>query len=214
MKKKKYEAQGFIEALMAILIAGIAVVAFMAVTTKTLSEVARSEIRDQLVQEAVQGSTLIDYAVERRNVNDDEINSEALFDLANYKYECVELDGNFSGNAEDYIKIGPDKLCQLDLARGINPSDCVGSELNWNKASIEQKYASSRYDYQDQMFRIVCIDPDSNFDDTGGILITRIYTGTESCRDYNQKVRNLDSSDESCIVQEYRSVYIITPDIP
>lgn len=199
---------------MAILIAGIAVVAFMAVTTKTLGEVARSEMSDQLVQEAVQGSTLLDYAVERRNVNDDEINSEALFDLANYKNECVELDGNFSGNAEDYIKIGPDKLCQLDLTTGINPLDCVGSDSNWDKASIEQRDPASRYDYQDQMFRIVCIDPDSDFDDSGGVLITRIYTGTESCRDYNKRVRNLDSADESCIVQEYRSIYIISPSIP
>lgn len=58
-RKDTYEALGFVEALTAILITGMASVALMDIAAKTLSTTIKNEVKDRMSQYAVEGGEMV-----------------------------------------------------------------------------------------------------------------------------------------------------------
>lgn len=196
-KRKNYQAQGFVESLIAILVTGIASIALMSVAARTIREVVRNEQLDQLTQEAIKGGKLIDYIVDEHN---HEVEHTTLFPIAQIdETKCVAIDGDISG-ANLYVgekTDAGDVVCNyIPPYSGINPEDCINGNENEIKIdSVEQE----------DLFRIMCIHPDS--DPSEGILVVKIYTGTLSCSTLNSNVTQILDPSRNCLIYEYTSVY-------
>ena len=67
MIESRYSGQGFVEALIAIIIAGVATIGFLQIASRTISEVIENELRDQIAQEAVRNGRLVDYIISEYN---------------------------------------------------------------------------------------------------------------------------------------------------
>lgn len=200
---KYYSAQGFVEALIAILITGIVAMIFMTIAAKTISGVVKNETIDQLTQEGVKGSSIIRYLVEQWNFgNRDVINSTFLIDddagtiFDAGKGLCFGLDGDV---VNPYVSAN--SVCPYVSGQGINPSSCLG---NWDEVAIGDGDSE-----ENKFFRIVCTDDESNLDKR--IWITRIYTGFFGCSEYDQVVREVNDSSNACNMYEYISVFQLEP---
>lgn len=205
-KQSKYNAQGFIEALIAIIITGIASIVFMTIAAKTIGQVVKNEYVDQLTQEAVQGSAMLRYVVEEWNFNRrDVIESEFLSPsspdsgFSSSMGYCYGLDGDVQN-----ISITEQMVCIYD--NGINPSDCA-SASNWDKVKISNTKIPSQ---NDNLFRIACVDPDQS-DTNTNILFVRIYTGFRGCSTINETMRNFGEAGSSCNLYEHINVFKLEP---
>jgi hypothetical protein len=206
-KKNKYKAQGYIEALIAIAVAGIASIALMAVAARTLSNVVENELEDQLSREAVKGSKLLNFKVEDYiagdqsrffpvDLNDSE---NAGFDVGS----CYHLKGDLS--EIDNIEIGTDgeSSCAYSADEGIVPSNCISDETALGESSLSSSISSDTATNVGDVFRVVCIHPDT----TENLLITKIYTGfIPECEDYNSYIDG-DSPTPECNFYEYTAIY-------
>ncbi|MCB9790680.1 hypothetical protein H6764_01515 [Candidatus Nomurabacteria bacterium] len=194
---KKYKGQGFVESLVAILVTGLASIALMAVAARTIREVVRNEQLDQLTQEAVKGGKILDYVVDEHNHGSDHT---TLFPFNNVdEAKCVAIDGDING-ANLYVgdkSDAGDVVCNyISPYSGVNPQDCLeGNESEVKIDSIDQQ----------DLFRIMCIHPDSNA--SKGILVVKIYTGTLTCSTLNSNVTQILDPSRNCLIYEYTSVY-------
>lgn len=218
---EKYEAQGFVEALIAILVTGIAAVGLMLVTARTIGEVARNEILDQLTQEAVKGASLMDYYIEEWNQgNRSVVQTNLLVEgdtFTNNVSRCFALDGTF-----DNLHISPTPVLgcthhvsnvqgqtqAIEQPAGINPSACL-SGSNSNEIAIDIDDERTGIDHRDKMFRVICVSPES--DSSGYVMVAKIYTGLLACEDYDRNVTQLRDTNEACSVYQHTAVYTVEP---
>ncbi len=202
-ENENYSAQGFVEALIAILITGIVAMIFMTIAAKTISGVVKNETIDQLTQEGVHGSSVLRYIVEQWNFgNRDVISSNLLInDEAGTIFEagkgsCFAIDGDV---VDPYIS--QNSVCNYIDGQGINPSDCLS---DWDEVAIGDAGSEDS-----KLFRIVCTDGESNL--SKRIWITRTYTGFYSCSEYDEVVREVNDLNQGCNIYEYISVFQLEP---
>lgn len=205
LKKDKYQAQGFVEALLAIIIAGIASIVFMTIAAKTIGQVAKNEYVDQLTQEAVRGSAILKYVTEEWNFNRrDVITSDFLSPTTgfiNSLGNCYSLDGDVNN-----IRMSTSEVCVMDPSGdGINPSVCARDSI-WEEVRIENPKIPA---LDDNIFRIACVD--STSDQLQNIMVVKIYTGFRGCNRINQVIRSYSDADSSCDLYEYVNVFKLEP---
>ena len=87
---KKYEAMGFVEALMAIMIAGMASVVLMGIAAKALKEAVQNERIDKMTQYAVEGANMTTSAIQNPD------NAGLVFSNVENCYIPVPVVGNQS----------------------------------------------------------------------------------------------------------------------
>ena len=211
----RYNAQGFVEALIAILITGIAAMGLMTVAANTIGQVIDNEISDQLSQEAVKGAAIMDYFIEEWNQGNRTISTTNMLSPGGNTFQnsigsCFALDGDLGdpviSNALAYCNASDSS----DSTRfGINPYECLSQ---WDTVSIDTVGSEDLSDHRDQMFRIICITPES--DNTNYyIMVTKIFTGTKSCYDrkYNARYSTISGKNETCDMVEHLAVYTVNP---
>ncbi len=202
--KMFYFAQGFVEALIAILITGIASVLFMTIAARTIADVVHNEKVDMLTQEAVKGSIIATNIIEEWNFGNRTLTSNSNFLTVDNGFgesigNCYGLDGDVNDPMVSNLPV-----CQFfgSSEIGINPSLCA-SDVNWEEVSIDAE------DGIEDMFRIICVDTNSN--ETNMVLALRVYTGFRSCNRVNSIVREVSDVDISCDLYEYITVLKLEP---
>lgn len=178
--RNHYAAQGFVEALIAILVTGIAAVALMTVAANTISTVVRNELEDQLTAEAVKGAKLMSYLVDEHNAGVD--HTSFLPITTAEEGDCFAIDGTLQA---PFISPKATPVCgyQTSPTAGINPSLCLNTSVN---IVIDEESFKVDAD-KDDLFRLMCVHPDSTTG-PGSVLVTKFITGLMSCRNINAVV--------------------------
>lgn len=210
---KYYKAQGFVEALIAIVVAGIATLVLMTVAIRTLNSVVKNELIDQLTQEAVKGGELLNYAVDEYNYGN---LAAAPFlpldtDAGGNLSACYFVDGeignlNISSQPingctyEQGVITQDDGTNEREVAvEGIIPSECVSDAVRIEKSVF---YVD---DEKDDLFRVMCIHPDS----TESVLIAKVITGNMTCESVTAITSETIGIQETCNMYEYTGVYFV-----
>jgi hypothetical protein len=73
IKKKLYKGLGFVEALVAILVTGVASVALMSIASKTMTDTIRNEITDTMTQYAVEGAEMVQIIADKERLTGEDL---------------------------------------------------------------------------------------------------------------------------------------------
>lgn len=133
MTKKHYEALGFVEALIAIMVVGISSVVLMQIAVNTMQNTIQNETIDKMTQYAVEGAELAQEIADREiSTGDDLFPDEGLWDSCfSFDQEGEEI--NFAEESEGNFVV------YEELNRDGYKDDAVLSD-------------------EDEFFRIVCLD--------------------------------------------------------
>jgi len=152
---RKYKALGFVEALIAIAVAGIASIVLMSIAINTISQVVRNEIENNLTEKAVEGASMAKKIAANNNESE-----TGLF---------PQIDGN-EGNC--YAFTGDNNNPEFQMSGSDFQIAC-----RYDAGEREQCLS---YKTQDQsIFRVMCILPDSV--PSSGLVVGKIVTGLADC---------------------------------
>lgn len=152
---KKYEAMGFVEALIAIMVVGIASVVLMQIAVRTMREMISNEKIDQMTQLAVEGAEIAQSIAKEQKAT-----GEALFPTtAGMCYILVD-----GGNGDySFMKEGEVfKMYALSEDRDMYKSEAIVTGENLS----------------DDFFRIFCID--SSYTAGAEHAVANIVVGQQS----------------------------------
>lgn len=153
---KKYEALGFVEALMAILIAGITSILLMGIAVDTIKMVVKNEIADSMTQVAIEAGARVKSIAEKNNNS-----TEKLFpDIASHINSCFQSVGSandpqFQSENGDFVTV-----CNYDSGGRDNCKSSVSANAS-------------------DLFEVFCITPESN--STSGLVVGKIVVGKTKC---------------------------------
>jgi type II secretory pathway pseudopilin PulG len=153
--RKKYEAVGFVEALIAIMVVGISAVVLMQIAVNTMKKTIQNEVIDFMTQYAVEASEMVQDIANRDR--DDE---QELFPPSDVWGSCFTIQK--SENTSNFIR-NPN-----------NPSAFVMYDRTDRATFTIEDYATIEED--DTYFRIVCIDSNTTAE-TPAFAIVRIVIG-------------------------------------
>jgi hypothetical protein len=201
----KYEAQGFVEALIAIVVAGMATIVLMSIAINTLNGVVRNEMLDQMTQEAVKGGELISHFVDEYNYQD--VGTLGFLPLEPTDYgDCYALDGDVGSL---YISSAPlnDGACKYQDngsgTSGFVPNACL---VNAGDVKInESAFTVNQNSDESDLFRIMCIHPESD----SKVLVAKVIVGNMSCRNLNTLQAESLGIQKDCNIYEYTSVHFL-----
>lgn len=162
--KIKYKAQGFVEALIAVAISGVAGIILLSIATKTVNQTIYNEIQDEITLANSNMALKLEYLIQADQA--DELNVDSPVDkLSNdYLNQCVRLD--FTLDDLDAYEITTFCSRSLDSNGLLSRSDC-----NLDSQDVED-------------FAFVCpIASSSNFLTVDIISGSTACTG-RNCRDY------------------------------
>lgn len=157
----KYEAMGFVEALISIMVVGASSVVLMQIASQTLQEMMQNEVIDTMTQYAVEGSVIVqDLATQERISGDD------IFPNAEGCYAMDAEDGVYSfrkNTADEYI--------------------------SYNLSQDRDTYRSeTAINTDDNYFRLVCIN---SYVGDGKFAITKVVVGQSKVGDGTITKKNM-----------------------
>lgn len=155
LNKRRYEAMGFIEALIAIVVVGMASIIIMDISARTMQEVIQNEAIDTMTQLAVEGSEMAQQVAKEALLQDD----SSLFPT-NISEQCYIVTSDGSGNYYFYDEDNDNEFEKFTL----DERDLYKEEAKIMEAG-EQIYE----DY----FRIICFQNDN----TDAYLVTKTVVG-------------------------------------
>jgi hypothetical protein len=150
-----YKAAGFVEALIAIAVAGIASVVLMGIAADTTAQVLRNEISDSLTQSAIEGGELVKKIADNHNSSED-----PLFPpLAEYRGSCFQIEG--SSNSPTFPQVDDQFIptCSYDASGGRD--QCIEPFQD------------------DEYFRVYCLTADTDVEN--GLAIGKVVVGLPDC---------------------------------
>jgi hypothetical protein len=153
---KKYEAVGFVEALLAIAVAGIASVVLMTVAANTVAQVIRNETSNKMTEVAIEGASMTKKIAESHNNGD-----ENTF---------PPIDGNINNC---FAFEGGTALPEFEKQGDVFENVC-----NYDSGGRDQCKASV-YPGDDELFRVFCITSES--DSARGLVVGKIVVGLRQC---------------------------------
>lgn len=157
---KKYKGLGFVEALLSIVVAGVASVVLLKVAADTVKQLVITDQTDEMTQLAIEGSEMI------RNIalkNNESI--ETLFPpISGNQGSCFELSPS-SDNPEFITDLSGNIISKCNYDAGGRDSCKENSSLG------------------EQYFRVFCISPIS--DTTTGLVVGKVLVGKVKCTESN-----------------------------
>lgn len=163
--KKQYEALGFVEALIAIMIAGVSSVALMQIAVHTIQNTVQNEAIDEITQRAVEGGTIVrDIAERNKRWNYSE--GEEIF---------PSRDEWETGRCYSIQKRGDGYAFVRDLN---NPQIFLSFSKEEDRGIYKDKEENQIEESKD-LFRIVCLEIPEDIEDTEEVhfLIAKIIVG-------------------------------------
>jgi hypothetical protein len=153
----KYKAIGFVETLIAIMVAGVACIALMGLAANTISIVATNEREDQMTQIAIEGASAVSAIALQNNTSELPVFPKISNNVGN----CFQLSTNSSSPSFETNESGGFKIaCNYDNG---GRDDCKGS------------LASGSTD----IFEVFCITSASDI--TSGIVVGKVVVGKTVC---------------------------------
>ena len=153
LAKGKYEAMGFVEALISIMVVGASSVVLMQIASQTLQEMMQNEVIDTMTQYAVEGSVIVQDLATQERISGDDIfpNAEGC-----YAMDVEEEAYSFrKDSAEEYISYN----------------------LSQDRETYKSETAIST---DDNYFRLVCIN---NYVGDGKFAVTKVVVGQSKVGD-------------------------------
>ncbi len=150
-RERMYKGLGFVEALIAILVTGIASIALMDIASKTLSTTIKNEVSDKMTQYAVEGSEMVQIIADR-----EELENEDLF----------PNDPEYAG------------MCFLMNEDVENPEflrDDSGVYIEFTYTSREEFKELGMLKRDEEFFRFFCRT--TNIDQTGSVVVGKVIVG-------------------------------------
>lgn len=156
MAHGKYVAVGFVEALIAIAVAGIASIVLMSIAANTTAQVIRNEISGEMTEYAIEGAAII------RKIADNHNNGQGeLFpSIEGNNGRCFSFEG--STDAPRFVKSGENftSICSYDSGERVQCKD-------------------STLDKDEDMFRLFCLAPES--DAQRDLVVGKVVVGLKDC---------------------------------
>ncbi len=154
--KKRYGGVGFVEALLAIAVAGIASVILMTIAANTVAQVVRNEVADKMTESAIQGAAIVKKIADNHNNSE-----ETLF---------PSIEGNVN-------------RCFLITGDTGEPSFEKSGEVFTNACSYDsgerEQCKEATLPSDEDMFRVFCITSES--DSERGLVVGKVIVGLKDC---------------------------------
>jgi hypothetical protein len=151
--KNKYKAVGFVEALIAIMVSGIAATVLLSIASFSLRELIRMDMEDALAQHARSGAMILQNIANKEALNDD----SELFESLNLD-SCYVL--VMESDASSYT---------IDLENPYNIADREDYSVNAN-IPVDDDFPGDVEEY----FRIMCVE-----DIEGRRLLAKFVVGVK-----------------------------------
>lgn len=155
-KNKKYKGVGFVEALIAIAVAGIASIVLMSIAINTTNQVLRNDIESDLTEQAIEASAMVKKIANSHNAAIDE---DLFPPITGNEGSCFAIDG--TTNDPSF----PKSAGSFDVACRYDSGDRESCQL----AASEDP----------EIFRVFCILPDSVI--SSGLVVGKVVTGLTDC---------------------------------
>jgi hypothetical protein len=159
MKKYiRYKALGFVEALLAIIVAGIASILLLGVAIDTIKQLAKNDQSDEMTQLAIEGGEMVRNIADKNNTS------------------VVTLFPPISGNQNGCFELNADKTNPSFVSDG---SGNLIQKCNYDSGGRDSCRASSELGVQ--YFRVFCITNQS--DSASGLVVGKMVVGKAKCDD-------------------------------
>lgn len=157
---KRIKAAGFVEALLSIVVAGLASIVLMGIAADTQMQVLRNEVSDNMTQESVKAAEMVRKIVDLHNNSDD-----PLFpDISEGRNSCYKVEGSL----ESPVFAQKDGVFAAACSYEAGGRDsCKGDE------------------HESEYFTVYCITTDSDVD--AGLAVGKIVTGLNRCNEVDTK---------------------------
>lgn len=154
--RKTYKALGFMEALISIIVAGIASILLMGIAIDTVKQLIKTDQSDEMTQYAIEGGEILKNIAQK---NDE--SPTALFpSISGNQNSCFEL--NESLSTPSFVSNGDGSFTSKCNYDGGQRAQCAqGSQLGG------------------QYFRVFCISNSS--DVTSGLVVGKLIVGKATC---------------------------------
>ena len=160
-KQKTYKSLGFVEALIAIMVVGVASVVLLGIAVNTVQQVLQNEMSDKLTETAVEGGVMIKKIAEDNNGSTD-----TLFPpITGNTGKCFAL--NTDINNPSFVKNG----------------DVFVNACNYDSQGKDGCVSTLSEDTS--VFRVYCMTSDS--DVTTGTVVGKVITGLAACKTADTK---------------------------
>jgi hypothetical protein len=154
-REEKYNAQGFVESLIAVAITGLAGVVLLAVSMNTIDQTLENEAYDEMTNASLSLNHKISYLVELHNQG---ASGDPIVELLDSKGRCFDLGDTF---IFDLTSSDLSNVCAFNMQDGLMDRDSCGltGEIG--------------------VFEFVCVNSLSN----DSILYVDVVTGDIGCTD-------------------------------
>ncbi|MCC7290057.1 hypothetical protein IT417_02300 [bacterium] len=153
---KTYEGLGFIEALLAIVVAGMASVLLMGVAADTVKQVVINELGDSMTQIAIEGGSAVKTIAEKNNNSEEKLFPSITTNVNN----CFAVSGT-AGNPEFVNTSGVFiPACNYDAGERNSCKNAVSSS-------------------DPTVFNVFCITPESDI--ATGLVVGKMVVGKIGC---------------------------------
>lgn len=168
-KLKYYDAAGLVEALIAILIAGICSIVLLAIAAQSIQALLEAEQVDSLTQAAVEGAQMAQIIVDKEKSEEQPVGTyfPPVLKYANF---CVPLKGD---TTDPYIP----KI--QNTATGFGPK-MPDNPSSRGQFETEGKVESEKYG--DNVFRVLCFNSGIPSVTAPRYVVVTVKTGLINCR--------------------------------
>lgn len=154
---KQYDALGFVEALIAILVAGIASIFLMGIASETIKQLSKNEIEDEMTQAAIEIGAQVK-AIAYRNTNETEISFPKISESVN---ACFSITGT-----SDQPEFAKDDLGNFTVSCNYDS----GERESCKNAALQSN---------DDLFGVFCITSAS--ESSTGLIVGKAIVGRRVC---------------------------------
>lgn len=169
--KEKYDSLGFVEAMIAIMIAGISSVVLMRIAVNTMQSVVQNEAIDNMTQFAVEGAEIVQ-DIAKRDITLEEDIFPPLVEYQNDPENCFVFDYQSDDNGElpegYYFKKEEDGDF-VKFTKGLEHREEYKGEDGYKEVG--------RLDPEDEFFRIVCLESPVDVIDAPLFVVAEIVVG-------------------------------------
>jgi len=138
-KNKKYEALGFVESMIAIMVLGMSSIVLMQIAVNVMQDILQNEAIDELTQYAIEGAEIIQDIANRNNA----------------------VGGGLFPLSAEYIADPQGKNCFIFELEGGELVLAKNDDGDWIKYTSEERDVykdTAILDDDDELFRIICFD--------------------------------------------------------
>ncbi len=155
IKEKKYEALGFVEALIAIMVVGISSVVLMQIAVNTMHNTIQNETIDKMTQYAVEGAEMAQEIARKESGSGEDVFPNPVLSSC-YYFDNESSEVAFRKSSEDVFR-----------------SFSLDQRSEFKNVAVIMEEGEDGYEETD-FFRVVCVEP---MDSGSSFVVAKIVVG-------------------------------------